>query len=188
LNLLPTSRVACLGLLCGLILSSCGAADPPSLSEVKGFDAYRVYYDGEEIAGQPLSLVERGEVQNHPHSESWLFIYGDCDPPPTGESGCPPPLQIQNYSACYRWPSGFRNKPRSFDFRGAKATGNGTSIEDGVEISTGRTTVVIFSEQRKLAASAARELRDVRQAGPSRLPPPVPGSLSGKLPCQSKRG
>jgi hypothetical protein len=58
-----------------------------------------------------------------------------------------------------------------------------------VEIFTGRTTVVIFATHENVARSTARQLRNVRQAQPpSLLPPPVPGSLRGKLPCQRKPG
>jgi hypothetical protein len=212
LNLHRTFRVAGLSLLCGFILSGCdaddrGADDPPSLNEVKKFDAYRVYYAGEEVAGLPLEAVT-GQVQRgYKRSTVWNFGYGDCDPPSGffAEGGCSLPLQIQNWSTCYRWAGMFtrsqnayglfdprrakaaRNRPRPFDFRGAKAArGAGGSA---LEIFTGRTTVVIWAHRRKVAKSAARQLLNVRQAQPSApLPPPAPGSLQGKLPCQGKPG
>ncbi len=54
-----------------------------------------------------------------------------------------------------------------------------------MEIFTGRTTVVIFGNGRSVTQAAARQLRNIHQdRAPSRLPPPVPGSLDEKLPCQ----
>ena len=169
LSFLVIPRFACLGVLCGFLLSGCGAdgygEDPPNLSEVKKWEKV------EQLIG-------------------WNFYYGDCDPPSGlfAEGGCELPLQIQNYSTCRRWAGLLSNKSEIVDFRGAKATGNGNGIEAPVEIFTGRTTVVIFAGKRSVAKSAARQLRNVRQARPSRLPPPVPGSLWGKLPCQRKPG
>lgn len=186
----PIPRIASLGLLFGFLLSGCGAEDSLSLSEVKRFDARPVYYAGEEVAGLPLEGVEDEEWQEVEQLMGWNFYYGDCDPPSGlfAEGGCELPLQIQNYSTCRRWASLLSDKSEIFDFRGAKATGTGNGIERPVEIFTGRTTVVIFAGKRSVARSAARQLRNVRQPRPSGLPPPVPGSLWGKLPCQRKPG
>jgi hypothetical protein len=191
LNFLPISRVACIGFLCGFLLGGCGAEeDAPSLSEVKQFDAHRIYYAGEEVAGLPLEDVEGEERQRAERLRGWNFYYGDCDPPSGlfAEGGCEPPLQIHNYPTCRRWASLLSDRSEIVDFRGAKAAGSGDGIESPVEIFTGSTTVLIFAGDRNVAEAAARQLRDVRQARPSRLPPPVVGSLSGDLPCQRKPG
>lgn len=59
----------------------------------------------------------------------------------------------------------------------------------GFEVFTGRTTVVILGTRGSYVRTAARELRDVRQAQrPALLPPPAPGSLRGDLPCRGKPG
>lgn len=186
-------RVACLSLLCGFILSGCGTDGDgtPSLSAVKEFDAHRVYYAGEEVGGLPLENIEGEEWQRDEQSIGWNFYYGDCDPPSGlfAEGGCELPLQIQNYSTCRRWAGLLHRKDRLFDFRGAKAAGGGNGIGNPVEIFTDRTTVVIFATRGSVARSTARQLRNVRQAQPPLLlPPPVPGSLQGKLPCQRKPG
>ena len=194
MNLHPAARLAGLSFLCGFLLIGCGAddygADPPNLSEVKKFDAHHVYYAGEEVAGLPLEEIEGEEWQKVERDIGWNFYYGECDPPSGlfAEGGCEPPLQIHNYSTCRRWASLLSDKSAMFDFRGATAAGGGDGIEDPVEVFTGRTTVVIFAGDRSVAKSAARQLRNVRQERPSRLPPPVPGSLEGKLPCQDKPG
>jgi hypothetical protein len=208
LNLHPIVRVACLSLLCGLVLCGCGGRkvapnDSTSLSEVSKFDPYLVYYAGRKVDGLPFTGISEAKAGQWIY---WNFSYGDCNLPSGffAEGGCSPPLSIQNWSTCYRWANMFarsRNPrglfdPRKvkaaparhlFDFRGAKATrGEGGSE---LEIFTGRTTVVIFAHKRDLAKSVAQQLRGVRQAQtPSLLPPPAPGSLQGKLPCQSKPG
>jgi hypothetical protein len=156
------------------------------LSEVQAFDAYHVYYAGFEVAGLPLEQVIKSEVRKQgKRSSNWDLIYGDCTPPPTGEGGCGLPLDIQNWSTCLRWAAAYPGKPHLFDFRGAKAAWVPTA--GSLEIYTGRTTVVIFARTPFVAKSAARLMRDVNQVqAPSHLPPPFPGSLYGKLPCQGK--
>lgn len=156
--------------------------EQPDLSKVRKFGGgYPIYYAGDEVAGHPLEEVFGEEGGG-------VFIYGDCEPEPTGDGEtCNPPLQIHNYDICDRPPPSF-NKGPLYDFRGAKARGGGMSNEDPMEIFTGRTTVKIGAED-ELTKAAAAALRTVRQAWPpSRLPPPAPGSLQGKLPCPDKPG
>lgn len=175
--------VVCLGLFCGIALSGCAANDAPNLEEVKELSAYPVYYAGEKVSGVPLEEIGGEDWRKDKESVRWTFYYGDCDPPAGlfADGGCAPPLQIQNYSACRRWAGEYPVKPRLFDFRGAKAAWTGEQLE----IYTGRTTVVMPAFQRRIVKAAAHQLRNVRQeTRPTLLPPPLPGSLSGKLPCQ----
>jgi hypothetical protein len=185
-------RVACLGLLCGSILSGCAgtafdSSQKPSLSEARKFDTYPLFYSGYEVSGLPLEDDEGGDWSSS-RVGSWTFYYGDCDPHPRGGlfegSSCSPPLQIQNWSICGRVPGKAHRKAHLLDFQGTKAVRRGNGEW---EIFTGRTTVVIFAREENLAKAAARQLRNVRLGRrASRLPPPVPGSLSGKLPCQQR--
>jgi hypothetical protein len=118
----------------------------------------------------------------------WTFIYGDCTAPP-GEGGCAPPLEVQVWSACVRSFSSIRFRKRHlYEFRGAKATGGGGRYEiSPMEIFTGRTTIVVFGDEKSAVKTAARQLREVHRAqAPPRLPAPAPGSLQGKLPCQRR--
>lgn len=184
-NLQRISRTIGLSLACGLVFCSWTAAAAPNLREVKEFDGYRVYYVGEEVAGVPFEEVEKAEWPENRRFTGWTFYYGGCALP-EGEGGCSPPLQIQNYNTCRRWADAYPGKPRLFNFRGAKAAW--VSSAGSLEIYTGRTTVVIFANRKSVAKRAARLIRDVRQRQPSRLPPPVPDSLWGKLPCQDKPG
>jgi hypothetical protein len=178
--------IVCLSLLCVTIFSGCRAADSaPSLSEVEKFDAYRVYYAGDEIGGLPLEEIDGKGWGGAKRSTLWTFVYGACDPPSGlfAEGGCQPPLQIQSWSICRRWPGNYAGGFGTFDFRGTKASWRRGR---GFEVYAGRTTVVIFGS-RGSVLKAARQLRDVRQASrPSLLPPPVPGSLQGKLTCQRR--
>lgn len=188
MNLPRSLGIACVGLICASVLCGCLTDAAPSLSEVKKFDAYRVYYAGEEVAGLPLENLSKGGWEGNLRVWGWSFIYGRCDSPPTGDSGCSAPLEIQIWSTCGRWFSSFDRKRRLYDFRGAKATGSGNGIEEPAEIFTGRTTVVVFAGDGRIAKAVARQLRDVRAAKPQSLPPPAPGSLWGKLPCQQRPG
>lgn len=144
------------------------------------------------MAGLPLEAVVQGWATNrHARQQGrraiyWTFIYGDCTPPPS-EGGCAPPLEVQVWSACVR--SFGSIKRHLYEFRGAKATGGGGRYEvSPMEIFTGRTTIVVFGNEKPLIKAAARELREVHRAqAVSRLLPPAQGSLTGKLPCQRKR-
>lgn len=169
----------------GLCLCACFAGGAPILREMREFQAYPVYYSGDSVAGNPLREVQ-GDPSRYEDKRdtSWFLIYGHCKDPPD-EGGCPPPLQIHNYSTCTRWAS-LRESPL-FDLRGAKATKPVSGGGADLEIFTGRTTVTIHAENQDVLNSAAQVLRDVRQEHPSYLPPPVPGSLSGDLPCQGRQ-
>lgn len=193
MSLHRSSRVICLTLLCVFVFCGCALAGPPSLSKVEAFNGFDVYYAGQEVAGLQFEDFWGVEPKGDPQSAGWTFVYGDCEQP-QGEGGCSPPLEIQVGSTCHRWFSGLgprkRTKRNLYDFRGAKATGGGGPYElSPMEIFTGRTTVVIWGNEKNVIKSAARQLREVGQKQPSlHLPPPVPGSLWGKLPCQRKPG
>jgi len=171
----------------GFCLCACAAEGEPSLKEVRAFRAYPVYYPGESVAGNDLQEIQGDPAQHEDKREtSWFLLYGRCEDPP-GEGGCPPPLQVHNYSTCTRWAS--LRSSGLFDLRGAKAARTMRGGGAGLEIFTGRTTVTIGAESKRVLDAAVQALRDVHQEKPSsRLPPPVPGSLSGKLPCQGQPG
>ena len=173
--------VACLSVVYTVALCSGAATATRDLSEVEAFDAYPVYSAGEEVAGLHFEVISKHEQFRDQRSTFWNFSYGNCTPP--GNGACDPQLHVQSWSTCYRWFSSFRRKRHLFNLRGAKASGGEGGSE--LEIFTGRSTVVIFAYSHSLAMAAARQLRKVGQTeAPAVLPPPVPGSLGGKLPCQ----
>lgn len=183
MNLRRTFGALLVALASGLSLSGC--EDAPSLSEMREFRAYPVYYSGESVAGNSLREVLGDPTQYEDKRDTaWILIYGKCKDRPD-EGGCPYPLQIHNYSTCTRWAG--LSGTRLFDFRGAKAT---KPMRGGaaLEIFTGRTTVTVDAENEDVLDSALQALRDVRRDHPSpSLPPPVPGSLEGELPCQDRQ-
>jgi len=182
-NLSGTFGIFCLTFLCGLICGSCATADEGiSLNEAKSFHTrYATYYDGPEVAGLPLENI------NGDPSHCCSFMYGTCTPPPA-EGGCAPPLEIQVFSTCKRWFRGIagRRHAHIYNFRGAKTIANDPPESYTPEIFTGRTTVVFWGESWKIVKAAERQLREIHQSKPQALPPPVHGSLWGRLPCQRK--
>lgn len=172
----------------GLFLGACAGDEPepsdrPSLSEIREFRAYPVYYSGTSVAGNALREILGGSSGDGDERDAtWILIYGDCD---AEEGGCLPPLSIHSYSTCTRWAG---PDARLIDVRGVKATKPFGEIRPTLEIFTGRTTVKIGANSQALLDSAVQALREVHQERPSRLPPPVPGSLSGELPCQDGPG
>lgn len=169
----------------GLCLSACAEDrdDEPSMTEIREFRAYPVYYSGNAVAGNALLKIDGDpEQQEDKRDTTWVLIYGDCE---TEGGGCFPPLQIHSYSTCARWAD---PDSKLIDIRGAKATKRMRGSGAGLEIFTGRTTVTIGAESQAVLNSAVRALREVHQKIPSRLPPPVPGSLGGRLACQNRTG
>jgi hypothetical protein len=161
-------------LAAAFLVTSCEGGDgSPDLQGAEKFDTYRLYYLGKSLRGLQLSDIVRGSGRG-PH-RSWSFIYGTCDPDP--DEGCAPPLEVQNASACVRYPAllGVQRSELA-PFRGA------VRANEGVEIYTGRTTVVIFGRDR---SDALRALRPVGSSGTvKRFPPPARGTIErGKLPC-----
>ena len=164
-----------------MVMSSCGGeSGSPDLQSAKDFHGFRLYYVGSAFHGLPLTDVlsvpgRGGRVR------TWSFIYGSCDPGGGlfDEGGCAPPLEVQNWSICQRYPALYgKDRPTSRAFRGALLANSPP------EIYTGRTTVVVFGEKR---AGVLRALRPVASpAAGNQFPPPALGALDGKLPCQHR--
>jgi hypothetical protein len=188
LNLKRTFALLVAGFVAGLGLFACAEGEDeaakPSLSEIREFQAYPVYYSGTSVTGNGLLKIDGDpEHQKDKRDTTWVLIYGDCD---ATEGSCFPPLQIHSYSTCARWAG---PDAELIDVRGAKATKPMRGSGAALEIFTGRTTVTIGAESQAVLDSAVQALREVHQKKPSRLlPPPVPGSLRGKLPCQDGPG
>jgi hypothetical protein len=154
--------------------SSCGRPICPECAEVAGLQL-------EEILGDP---------SHNNRQSAFNFIYGTCELEGEDHPSCAPPIEIQVFSTCRRWFSAISGKRHLYAFRARRRRGKG-GLEGGspIEVFTGRTTVVIWAEDRNILKTAARQLRDIRAAGSQlHLPPPISGSLWGKLPCQQKPG
>jgi hypothetical protein len=189
-------RTACLSVAAGLLaLLTCAAASahPAGIEAARAFHRYPVYWAGEDASEMPLESIEDYSAFEKNAPSGWSFGYGSCKLEGTDHPSCPLPLQIQVSSTCTRWAGLLDHQKGLFDFRGAKAhwfagikvKGLAGLQEAGpLEIFTGRVTVVIYAQEKKIAFATARALRTVHQTKPAALPPPVPGSLTGNLPCQ----
>lgn len=180
--------VLSLGVAATLALTACGDSDDGAAGiglpdEVRSFADYRLFYLGESYGDLPLSSAGRGPGHGEGVRRSWAFGYGECEPP-EGEGGCPLPLEVQNWSICTRFPALYPGPtPRTDPLHGAQTLPAG----GGLDVYTGRTTVVIFGHggDRAEVVESLRPVQDDVESG--RLPPPVPGALEGKLECQRER-
>jgi hypothetical protein len=119
------------------------------------------FWLGPSFAGHPLVA----------HTESGVFVYGDCESPP-GEGGCQPPLQVQDRTTCERNPVALDVVPRRlYRLRGdaiAAVYARGT-----IDVYSTRTTTTVFARGDRLAARAAKALRRRGQARPRPLSAPA---------------
>jgi hypothetical protein len=151
--------------------------------EAKSFAEYRLYYLGAAYGDLPLTYAELGPGSGEGIRRAFDFIYGSCTPS-GDDGGCAPPLDVQNWSICTRFPALYPGPtPETDPLHGAQTHPAG----GGLDVYTGRTTVVIFgqgSHKPEIVQSLRRVADGVK---PRRLPPPAPGALEGKLPCQQDR-
>jgi hypothetical protein len=128
-------------------------------------EAQDAYFVGLSFRDLPLAEVL---VPPSGAGNSTSFIYGDCEP--AGDAGCAPPLEIQTWSICDRFPDP-PARSRLVDVRGAKAEFD--PDEGRVEIYTGSKAAVIFADDPDLAKGAAEELKPFDAPGASvALAPP----------------
>jgi hypothetical protein len=163
--MLAGRRIAFLTALCAIVLAAC-AGGPAGAAEDAPPDRYWL---GPYFAG--LRLTHTGEspgTESTPPDKS--FSYGDCELP-EGEGGCSLPVDVQNWSSCYRNPIGLDRLPlKVFLVRGGGLAAQYEST--GVDIGTGNRTVTIFADY-ELVGAAIRELRTEADAEPQPLAPPV---------------
>jgi hypothetical protein len=179
----------CAALVALLVVAGCGesgSGEPEEsavdLHQARSFDDYTLYYLGESFRGLPLTFAGLGSGRGTGLRRSWSFIYGDCTPPAGGDGGCAPPLEVQNWSICIRFPALYSGPtPNTSPIHGAETLPAG----DGLDIYTGETTVVIFGQDRSAAVASLTRLED--ETVPGELPTPAAGSLEGRLPCQVSR-
>jgi hypothetical protein len=93
-----------------------------------------------------------------------------------------PAARDPNWSICDRFAAIYPGRtPQTATARGAETLPAG----GGLDVYTGRTTVVIFGDDKRSVLKSLRRVADDRR--PRVLPAPVPGSIDGELPCQGKR-
>jgi len=152
------------------------------LEAAESFDDYTLYYLGESFQELPLSFAGLGPGRGTGLRRSWSFIYGECTPPAGGDGGCAPPLEVQNWSICTRFPALYPGStPKTSPLEGAETLPAG----GGLDVYTGETTVVVFGKRKDEAVQALTPVDGGSGAG--RLPAPVAGALDGELECQAER-
>jgi hypothetical protein len=160
-----------------LTLVACGAraggdAVEPSgvltLGEARAFDEHPLVYAGDQVDGLPLEAILRRDDTARYVS----FVYGECRPP-SRESGCAPPAEIQVWPVASRSLDSYRSPapvtpvplPMPTTIRGLPAAffDHGTRLE----IYAPRTTIVLFSHSRDRVLTIAAALRCLARAPPS---------------------
>ena len=168
-----------------------------SVEQARSFREFPLYYAGSEVAGLPLSSVNRAlvtaptgtpvatKLRASARRHTVDFTYGSCSLA-SAEEGCNIPLTIQVWPACARYLALYDGplspKPQRTRVRGAP----GAYFEGGyrLEIQTGATTIVIFGRKGRMrqAVAALSGLNTNVRSG-ERLPAPAPGALDGSLDC-----
>lgn len=146
-----------------------GAAQPVSagqlrwtIEDARQFKEFPLYWLGEEFQGLPLTTIIRHRFEPGPDMRPGLrgensvtFIYGDCTP--TGDSGCPPPVQVIVEAYCTRPPELLAEEVKDgppIDLRGALAQPLGP---DQVMAWTGDARVTVFDVRGGGVALATME-------------------------------
>jgi hypothetical protein len=167
-------------------VSACGGSERPTstsdeLADAKSFSDHTLYYLGSSFHGLPLTFAGLGPGSGTQRRRAWDFIYGECTPSDGEQPSCAPPLDVQNWSICSRFPALYPGRtPKTSPVHGAETLPAG----GGLDVYTGRTTVVIFGGDKSAVIRSLTRVSD--DATPDTLPPPAPGSLQGKLPCQAQ--
>jgi hypothetical protein len=144
--------------------------------QARDFPDFSLYAVGESYGELPLTAVNRqfdDSPDAPPVRANYVdFIYGTCEA--EGEGGCAPPLSIQVWAACERNPMvyGGTESEGPLAVRGVPAY----FYEEGrrLELSTGTSTVVIFTNSRDSALSAANDLEGVNNQVVAGAPLPAP--------------
>ena len=170
-----------------------------NLEAAQTFKDFALFAPGRAAIGLPLTSLARRDVRHRgqPARASYVtFKYGTCIPGP--DAGCPAPLEVQVWPACERTRADYQLTPDP-DGAGPKhavplprkdlwVRGVPASFFEGgarLELYTGDVTVVLFGSSSAQLLRAAQSIRGINRplARDSPLPPPVPGALSGRLPC-----
>ncbi|HEX8054671.1 MAG TPA: hypothetical protein VF517_16915 [Thermoleophilaceae bacterium] len=183
---------AALGLL------PCTSEDEPA-----NFPTYSL---GSSFDGMPITAINRICEVPSPHElprpNFVEFIYGTCTPDPV-LGACQPPVVVQSWPACERNLSSYAQsgiEDFQLDYvlttlRGVPGALFDTALR--AEVYTEDATLVVFGETADQTSRAVSALRqEPAGAAPGalapinrldiggKLPPPVPGALKGRLPCQ----
>jgi hypothetical protein len=168
---------------------------------------FEIFSAGASVAGLKLNSYERrcetSTLPDEVPANFTSYLYGHCQIA-QGETGCPPPLQIQSFPACQRSladytlegePLAYRELPK---IGGARVVEIDLMGERRLEVYTGSTTIVIFAATPELAREALTHLTPQEAGKPpatsvgelkadpdTPLAPPSEGAIEGEMPCRS---
>lgn len=179
-------------------LLPCTSADQPA-----NFPTYSL---GSSFETMPITAINRVCEVPSPHElprpNFVEFVYGTCTPDP--DFGvCQPPVVVQSWPACERNLSSYAQsgiEEFQLDYVVTTLRGVPGALFDHAlrgEVYTADATIVVFGEDPDQTMRAVNALRQEPANAPpgalaeinrldlaSKLPPPLPGALKGRLPCQ----
>ena len=167
---------------------------------------FEIFSAGPAVAGLPLSATVRRCDTDAPAYEApanrITYIYGHCETPPEGETGCAPPLEVQTWPACQRNRAGYSFEGEPLPYRelprhgAAEVVEFDFALENRVEVYTKSSTIVIFADSPELGRKAVEFLTpqevgkppvtnaaDLQGSPPEGLEPPTEGAMKGDLRC-----
>jgi hypothetical protein len=166
---------------------------------------FQIFSAGPSVGGVRLNSVERGcgeaTFADEQPANFVNYIYGHCEIS-EGADGCLPPLEIQTWPACQRALADYSYDGEPMSYRRLPTDDGAEAVEillDGrVEVYTGESTVVIFSEDPAMTEKAltllqsqergqtpASQVGEIEAEPKHGLTPPAAGATEGELPCQS---
>jgi hypothetical protein len=154
-------------------------------TEVDELANFGLYALGARFEDLDLEAVIR--TCNRTNSVS--YVYGECTPP-GGEGGCAPPVEIQVWPACERYPGRHGSRGRFGTRRGVPAL----ETDAGVELYSGDSSIIVFGDDPDRVDRAVAALQPVQlgkaldETPPAthpmqRLEPPIAGATAGRLRC-----
>jgi len=153
-------------ILCALA-AGCSGSSSEELSELRRPGAPQTYWLGESFDGFTLQTTDAGTGRPD-------FIYGTCEA--GSDSGCAPPLELQQWALLERPPTAFEAAPGRPAACRRVAAGELTAARfattGGVEVYLGDRVVVVFTGPDRLG-KVLEELRPVKDQDPALPPPPA---------------
>jgi hypothetical protein len=139
---------------------------PGHLDRVAAANGQRSYFLGRSYSGIDLTFVE---------DDGSFFVYGTCEV--QGESGCAPPIQVQNDPA--NLPGAVRGCSRLADIRGVPAV----SLGGGLVLFTKDVAVTIFPDGEVTSDGDLRSMAEVLRpvSGPADVSKPLPAPANDLL-------
>ena len=158
-----------------------------TLADARAFRGYPLYYPGGAAAGHRLSAIVRINRTTPARYTEFTFLYGTCEPPPSG--GCTTPVHVILWPACYRYETRYRiPRAERRRVRGVPARLTTRAGFPRLELYAARTTIVVngwgLTRTRDVLAVAA-SLRGLNtRLLTSRPLPPRPPHAGRTIRCR----